>query len=87
MDYCLVNGQHLFTCTDSPCGAERWHAPRSSLFDSLREGPDGLRELPRHSKDYLLKWDLDITRFHTEDLVGPLSFWRVSFSVHVLCTD
>ena len=50
--------------------AERWAAPRLSLFDSLREGP--LPECtPPKKKGYLLKWDLDITRFHTEDLVRP----------------
>ncbi len=49
--------------------AERWHAPRLSLYESLRE-PEGLQQLaPPHNKGYLLKWDLDITRFHTEDLV------------------
>lgn len=49
--------------------AERWHAPRLSLYESLHE-PEGLQQLaPPHTKGYLLKWDLDITRFHTEDLV------------------
>ena len=49
--------------------AERWHAPRLNLYESLRE-PEGLKQLaPPHNKGYLLKWDLDITRFHTEDLV------------------
>lgn len=48
--------------------AERWAAPRLSLFDSLKEGPSPERAPPQ-KKGYLLKWDLDITRFHTEDLV------------------
>lgn len=50
--------------------AERWAAPRLSLFDSLREAPLPERAAPQ-KKGYLLKWDLDITRFHTEDLVCP----------------
>ena len=48
--------------------AERWAAPRLSLFDSLKEAPQPERAPPK-KKGYLLKWDLDITRFHTEDLV------------------
>ncbi|DBB04290.1 TPA: hypothetical protein ACH3X1_012787 [Trebouxia sp. C0004] len=74
----------------SPCGhslTEGWHAPRLSLYESLRE-PEGLQHLaPPHSKGYLMKWDLDITRFHTEDLVkmvydifsdsGVLDFFKV----------
>ena len=48
--------------------AERWTVPRLSLFDSLREAPL-LERAPPQKKGYLLKWDLDITRFHTEDLV------------------
>ena len=59
-------------CNATSCaawlGAERWTEPRCSLFDSLQEMPE---RLSGHKKSYLLKWDLDITRFHTEDLVHP----------------
>jgi len=68
---CCILFQHFeaLHLNKGSTGAEKWHAPRLSLYDSLRE-PDSLQQLaPAHSKDYLLKWDLDITRFHTEDLV------------------
>ena len=65
--------------------AERWHAPRASLYESLRE-PEGLQQLaPPHSKGYLLKWDLDITRFHTEDLVCSPS--RLDLPGSINCAD
>ena len=65
--------------------AERWHAPRLSLYESLRE-PEGLQQLaPPHSKGYLLKWDLDITRFHTEDLVCSPS--RLDLPGSINCAD
>lgn len=53
------------------CNAERWHAPRLSLHESLLEFPDRrLQNGPAASKEPLFKWDLDITRTSTEDLVS-----------------
>lgn len=50
--------------------AERWHAPRLSLHESLLEFPERrLQNGPGASKEPLFKWDLDITRTSTEELV------------------
>lgn len=68
------------------CGAERWHAPRLSLHESLLELPEGhLQNGPAASKEPLFRWDLDITRTSTEDLVSkshyPI-FWLNLYYSH-----
>ena len=65
--------------------AERWQAPRLSLHDSLLEFPGRhLQNGPAHSKEPLFKWDLDITRTGTEDLVGISHLLCISHSNTVM---